>query len=192
MPVKMLKLHRWLIFLFVLIAAVSAACSNSDATKTPVATESPVPTPSPTAATSPTPTSVAATHGHSIQVDSSVCQRFFPGVPNPDGPNEWLNISGSVTNPDDELPLYTDEFALAVEVLDADGSVIRSVPVTTAVETLAPGESTTFNGESVNAEHPTATTCRVASVIQYDEEQTDLVIVISGLATVAVEIFAAP
>lgn len=179
-----------MLLLALLIMLFGVACAATEVKSSPVASSTVIV--SPTATASPIPASTAVTQSHLIRVDSFVCQRFFPGVPNPDGPNEWLNISGSITNPDVEMPLSLSEHELRVEVLDSSGAVVRTVPVTTDAQTLAPGATTTFNGEPVNEENPTASTCRIAFGNYASDDQTGPLTLVLGQATVEIEIFAAP
>jgi hypothetical protein len=193
MPLKSVRLNVRLCVMLLIVALVmffGTACAETGVKSSPVATATVDATS--TATASPVSTPTAVTHIRDIRVDSFVCQRFFPGVPNPDGPNEWLNISGAVSNPNIGIHLNLAEIALSVDVLDESGDVVRSVPLTTAVQTLAPGESTMFNGEPVNEVTPTAITCRIAFGVSMAEDQTGPLSVVLGQTTVAVEIFAAP
>lgn len=200
---------RWRPLHGVLIASGSiflalAGCGQSDgslpgtATGTTVSTPSPVSsvtaTPLPTAVPTATPASSPTPESpRSVRVDALVCERLFPGVPNPDGPNEWLNVSGTVTNVGALDIVFASVFAstgppVVVDLLDLDGRLLISLEPKLANSVLPAGQAARFEADRINAEHPSVASCRVRFNLDEIEQALSAV----GKTEAEVTIFAAP
>lgn len=159
--------------------------SDPTSTAIPSATATPLPTSTPTAVPTATPTSEPEVLLH---VDSLVCERFFPGVPNPDGPNEWLNISAEITNSGRPGTLSDGPIDLIVNVFDAAGETVVLVELENDGLALAPGESKTYFAPTINERHPAAKSCAISAVLS----GSDKAISLSGETESEVTILAAP
>lgn len=163
---------------------ISTPSPVASATSTP--SPSPTPTETPTAVPSLTPTPESLQR---LRVDSLVCERFFPGIPNPDGPNEWLNISGTITNVGDHnLNFARLEPPVIVEVLDLNGQTVVTVEPELRENVLVAGQLTRFDADPINEWHPSAVNCRVKFNLAEDGQK----LVMQGETQVEVTIFAAP
>ncbi len=148
-------------------------------TAIPLATATNVPRPSPT----PTPSPQV------LRVDTLVCERFFPGVPNPDGPNERLNVNGSVTNTGGSaIDLSDRPSGFVVELLTAEGALILKLTPEFTETVITPDQLTSFTAPTVNAQHPTAASCQIKTVSGTSRADVAL----EGKLTTEVTILAAP
>ncbi len=96
---------------FVLATFALASCASVEPTPTvAIAPTAQVPTP--------TPTSTATSFVSDIELRDLTCVDFHPGIPQPDGPNHWYEVSGSVFN---NSTLFTLVIA-SYEILDSNGS----------------------------------------------------------------------
>lgn len=117
------------------------------------------------------------------------CERFHAGIPNPDGPGEWLHVFGKVTNTgESDIDLSSRATPLGVEILDVDGNAVMVVEPVPASTDLASGETVWFGIEPINDWHPFADSCRLSFNLAEKYGNP----VITGEIRVNVEIFAAP
>ena len=173
-------------------SSVVITATSERSTPSPVAsaTSTPSPTPTPTETPTAVPSSTPTLKSHQrLRVDSFVCERFFPGIPNPDGPNEWLNISGTLTNVGDQnLKFANLEPPVIVEVLDLNGQAVVTMEPNLSVNVLVAGQLARFEADPINREHPSAVSCRVTFNLAEDGQNLE----IHGENQVEVTIFAAP
>jgi hypothetical protein len=122
-----------------------------------------------------------------LRVEELTCERFFAGIPNPDGPSEWLIIAGRVLNPHPGPVQLATNNALAVSILDAQGALVVTVRGPMAVTSLDAGQTYTFDLRYDDAALPAAASCAVEFTTS-DGEQAPL----EGVTSAEIAIVALP
>ncbi len=167
-----------------LVATAALACGSdepaaSTATPEPTVTASPVatatatatPTPTPTATSTsvpatatPVPTATAMSDWlvNDIVLGQAQCVSFHPGVPNPDGPNHWYEISGNWTNDGDSALTVLATF----QILGDHPGVLRVLEMDP--RTVGPGETAAFFQSHPMQPVAGASSCRALFTVEGD------------------------
>jgi hypothetical protein len=122
-----------------------------------------------------------------LRVEELTCERFFAGIPNPDGPSEWLIVAGRVLNPHPGPVQLAANAALTARILDAQGGLVVTVRGPMAVTSLDAGQTYGFDLRYDEAALPAAASCGVEFTAA-DGETTPL----EGMTSIEVTIVALP
>lgn len=163
--------------LLVMTAALMSACVVAEA-RGPEVEATPVLTPtatvlpegaSPTPVTTAGPSDVSPTPAStrrpltsvSLEVTSLVCERFYPGVPDPDGTDEWFNVRVEVKNAGSRNVALREPAIAQVRVPGGAEGGMMTVNIDLPVSVLEPGATYQFSGSNLAAPLPGAHTCQV-------------------------------
>lgn len=83
-------------------------------------------------------------------------------MPNPDGPNQWIDVEARITNPGDEPIQIRALTPLTVKFYDIDGRLLTTTKGPIPVGQFEPGQTHTVNLKHEEPEIPSAATCRIS------------------------------
>ena len=95
-------------------------------------------------------------------MEELACVRTFSGVPNPNGPNEWMDITGRVMNPHTAPVELAQIAAITVSVYNEQSGLVITVKGPMPVTRLDAGQTYQFDLRHDDSPLPDAASCAVA------------------------------
>ena len=95
-------------------------------------------------------------------MEELACVRTFPGIPDPDGPDEWMDITGRVMNPHTAQVELAKIAAVTVRVFNEQNGLVITVKGPMPVTLLDAGQTYQFDLRHDDSPLPDAASCAVA------------------------------